>query len=167
MIFLIIAVVIFIVGFMVLRQLDQYRWRRYAVERENYFQNHPLQFQGDGLFNINLPLDRHVQIKLINTFMWKQVKQHYLKKVLIQKEEQRNIHMPRVKVILEHIELGYLDQHYAQQLCQSLSQTDFNVGRPIEVLSEIHVLCDASQAMKCKISVDLPKDVSVLINALH
>lgn len=165
--FLIIVTVLVIVGFILLRQLDQYRWRRYRVERERYFQMHPFQLHGDGQFGISLPLSKPIQIKLMNAFMWKAIEQHYLKKVFIQREEQSETENTRVKVAIGNIHLGYLDARYAQQLCQNLLQTDFSVGRPIEVLAEIGVLAQQAKFISCKIRLDLPEDTQHLAELLR
>ncbi len=164
--FLIIALVIVII-FILLRQLERYRWRRYCVERERYFQRNPLRFQSDGQFAISLALPKHVQIKLINAFMWKLVEQCYFKKVFVQKEERINIQIQQVKVTLGDIHLGYLETHYAQQLCKNLNQTDFMVGRPVEVLAEIQVICQQSHFIMCKMQLDLPKDTTLLARSLQ
>ena len=165
--FLIMCIVLVVVGFMLLRQLDQYRWRRYRVERERYFQMHPFHLDGDGQFGISLPLSKPIQIKLMNAFMWKATEQQFLKKVRIQREEQSETENMRVKVALGDIHLGYLESRYARQLCQNLDQTDFGVGRPIEVLAEIWVLVQQAEFIGCKIKLDLPEETQHLAELLH
>lgn len=165
--FLIIVAVLVIVGFILLRRLDQYRWHRYRVERERYFQMHPFHLDGEGRFAISLSLSKPTQIKMMNAFMWKAIEQHYFKKVFIQREEQSETEQMRVKVAIGNIDLGYLDARYAQQLCQNLLQTDFSVGRPIEVLAEIWVLAQQTKFISCKIKLDLPEDTLHLAESLH
>ena len=99
--------------------------------------------------------------------MWKAIEQHYLKKVFIQREEQTENANMRVKVAIGNIHLGYLDARYAQHLCQNLLQTDFSVGRPIEVLAEIWVLAQQAKFISCKIRLDLPEDTLYLAKSLH
>lgn len=168
MIFLIIIFVLIVSGFILLRSVDQYRWRKYRVEREQYFQQHPLHLNQDGQFGISLPLSKPIQIKLMNAFMWKATEpQQYLKKVFIQREEQSEAKTMLVKVTLGNIHLGYLASGYARQICQDLNNTDFSIGRPIEVLAEIWVLVQQTQFIACKMKLDLPENAADLVKLLR
>lgn len=160
MLFFIIIFILLVFGFWIVRHVDQRRWHRYQLERDLYFRQHPYQFEGDQEFAILLLTAKPIQKKLINLFMWKAATQPYYKKVMLLREADQIQQSDRVKVVLGDLSLADLELKYAAKLCQSLQHTDFQIGRPIEVLAEFLILQPHAHIPTLRIKLDLPRDPS-------
>ncbi|TCM68743.1 hypothetical protein EC844_104119 [Acinetobacter calcoaceticus] len=157
MLVLIVVVIVLVLGFVLVQRIDQGRWHRYQFERDIFFRNHPYQYVGNEQFEQQLLISKPAQRKLINDFMWKNDQQVIYKKVLVLREIEQQ-QRTTVKVIIRELTLGYVEQDYAASLCQQLQSTDFEIGRPIEVLAEFTLATRKDQLYVSHIKLDLPFD---------
>ncbi|MFW1858639.1 hypothetical protein [Acinetobacter defluvii] len=61
-------------------------------------------------------------------------------------------------MLLNEIKIAELESNYAQKFGESLIKTDFEIGRPIEVLSEILVIQKNSHELGCQMCLRLPQN---------
>ncbi|QIO07699.1 hypothetical protein [Acinetobacter lanii] len=153
LIFMIVGIAL---GFFFLKQLDQRRWQRYQIERDVYFRQHPYSFKTTGSYSIAVAMNKSAQFKLINELMLKSSQQPVQRAALIQRMPAQSHHRYIIKVLVEDITIGYLDQSYAERFCLSLEDTDFFIGRPISTQAEISFYALKPNILGCRLKLDLP-----------
>lgn len=158
MVFLVLVAVVVIFGFVIVQKMDERRWQRYQFERDMFFRSHPLVIEDTTEFSYQLKISYAAQRKIITEQMLKPTAQPYYKKVCLQRVPESQHEKYMIDVMLKDIKIGQLDYIYAQQLGQYLEKTDFKVGRPIEVLSEILVIQKSEYELGCQIRLNLPAD---------
>lgn len=154
---------IVLTGFIIVK-IDQRRWKQYRLHRDVYFRNNPYLYQGNDQFQIVLSVSKHNQVKLFNLFMLKP-KQHDLFKnmhLLLESGKCQN----RIQVLVGELYLGILETDYAAQLSHQLAHTDFNIGRPIEVLAKILIFAPEQGLGLCKVCLDLPPQPQQILYGL-
>ena len=144
-----IMLVTMIIGFIVVRHIDQQRWDRYQFDRAKFFQTHPYDFRSDQQYPIQIPISASNQLRLINTLMLKSV----------ERMETHHSLPHQVQVSIADIQIGYLEINYARLFTQAIDHTDFYVGRPIRVMAEIK-LKESSKGKNCQVRLDLCRDPS-------
>ncbi|SPL68928.1 hypothetical protein [Acinetobacter stercoris] len=157
MLFLILIIVIIVLGFVFAQRIDQHRWKRYQIERDLYFRQHPYRLESDQQFAIMVSVSKMQQKKVINALMLKSSSKQVLKKAYVLRDFESNQQGYALKVMIQDIPVTYLDSNYSALFAQSLEQTDFEIGRPIETLAEIMVFGEGED-LRCRIKLDLPKD---------
>ena len=162
MLFLILFVLLIVVAFICVQQLDRRRWHRYQIERDLYFHQYPYVLEGEQKFEVYLPVSQNIQRKLMNTLMLTLQKQSLLKKVIIQREAEQKDHPFLVRVMIHDLNVGYLELKYAEQLCKILRETDFVIGRPIEVMAELSAIPNIGVDLTCRVRLDLPKNLKLV-----
>lgn len=157
MLFLILTFVVIALGFLLVHSMDQRRWHRYKFERDMFFHDHPYVLQCDEKFEFELHVPKTIQKKLINVLLLKTDQQRIVRKAIIQRDAEK--HQPNsVKVILCDLPVANLEPYYAERFYQSLINTDFSIGRPIEVSAEI-LLCNSQDQKTIQhIYLDLPEN---------
>ena len=168
---LVLIMIVVILGVLLIRYMDQHRWQRYQFERDLYFRQYPLLLQCGEQFSMTLQLNKVMQKKLINELMLKPQEQCFVKKALIQRAEDVGGQKYTVKVSIHDKIFAYLDVAYANALGEQLHSTDFEIGRPIEVLAEIMVFYTdnvntARQERGCRLRLDLPHDPDRVLHYL-
>lgn len=153
MIFLILAVILVIILTIGLFHYDQARWRKYKIYREMYFHKNPYFVSCNQTFAVSLIVPRYNYDRLMNTLMLTDTDLNYQTEALLQKvgEQSRD-----VAVKVQNVTLGLLEKNYATKLCESLQNTDFGTGRPIEVLILLNVTNRTDISSKCSACLDLP-----------
>ena len=154
-----IMLVTMIIGFIVVRHIDQQRWDRYQFDRAKFFQKHPYDFRSDQQYPIQIPISASNQLRLINTLMLKSVEPILYRDALIQRMETHHSLPNQVQVSIADIQIGYLEINYARLFTQAIDHTDFYVGRPIRVMAEIK-LKESSKGKNCQVRLDLCRDPS-------
>ncbi len=155
---LILMVIVIALGFVILKYIDQNRWHRYQIDRDIFFRQHPYLFQSNQDYSIHVVMNKSAQFKLINELMLKSTDQTIIKNALIQRMPAQAHHQFIVKVMVEDITIGYLEKKYAERFCQSLTETDFFIGRSILISAEI-ILCELKPNMNsCRVKLALPND---------
>ena len=154
-----IMLVTMIIGFIVVRHIDQQRWDRYQFDRAKFFQTHPYDFRADQQYPIQIPISASNQLRLINTLMLKSVEPILYRDALIQRMETHHSLPHQVQVSIADIQIGYLEINYARLFTQAIDHTDFYVGRPIRVMAEIK-LKESSKGKNCQVRLDLCGDPS-------
>lgn len=163
MLFFIIIFILIALGFWTVRHIDQRRWHRYQLQRDLFFRQNPYVFEGDQQFEIILLSSKTIQKKLINLFMWKSSTQPHYKKVILLREPEQTQQTAAIKVMLGDLTLADLELRYAARLSHSLQDTDFQIGRPIEVLAEFLILQSPTHVPILRIKLDLPRDPSQVL----
>lgn len=158
MLFLVLVVIVIVLGFFMVQQLDQHRWQRYQFERDMFFRDHPLLMQDLENFHYVLKLSHTIQRKIITELMLKASMQPIYKKVRLQRLPEMGQEKYHIDVLLHDIKVAELDRIYAQKFGESLIKTDFEIGRPIEVLSEILVIQKNSNELVCQMRLSLPQN---------
>ncbi len=166
MLFLIVFVMFMVVAFLLARQLDRRRWHRYQIDRDMFFRTHPYTLDCDQQFDVHLTLNQNAQKKLMNELMLKSHEQSILKKALIQREAEQQNQPFIIKVMVHDLIIGYLEIKYAEQLCKSLQETDFMIGRPIETLAEISIFQKNEIHLLCRVKLDLPRNPKLVNNLI-
>lgn len=161
---LVVMVIIAVICIVTIKKVDQRRWQRYQIERDLHFRDHPYVLKSDPEFNVRVIMMKLAHFKLINTLMLKQSTQQVIKKAMLQREKvsEHGIHQFLVKVMIEDIHIGYLEQHYAETLCDALRELDFYIGRPISVLSEVTFCKNRLGESGCRVTLGLPQDPNQL-----
>lgn len=152
-----IMLVTMIIGFIVVKHIDQQRWDRYQFDRAKFFRTHPYDFRPIQQYPIQIPISASNQIRLINTLMLKLEEPTFYRDALIQRMETHHSHPHQVQVSIADIQIGYLEMNYARLFTQALEHTDFYVGRPIRVKAEIS-LKELSKGKCCQVRLDLCRD---------
>ena len=157
---LVLMVITAVICIVVIKNVDQRRWQRYQIERDLFFRDHPYVLKSEPDFNVRLNISKPIQIKLINNLMLKTSTPHIFKKAVIQREQVTDHQAQKylVKVMVEDIKVGYLEQHYAEHFCESLKKSDFFIGRPISVLSEVTLCKNRLGESGCRVILSLPED---------
>ncbi|RYL29612.1 hypothetical protein [Acinetobacter piscicola] len=166
MLFLVLVVIVIVLGFFMIQQLDERRWQRYQFERDMFFRDHPLLVQDIDDFDYALKLSHAMQRKIITELMLKPTIQPIYKKMRLQRLPEIRQEKYHIQVLLNDIKIGELDRNYAQQCGERLVKTDFEIGRPIEVLAEILVLRKNNHELTCQIHLSLPQDPTQIANLL-
>ncbi|WP_111858962.1 hypothetical protein [Acinetobacter sp. CFCC 10889] len=166
MLFLVLVVIVVVLGFFMIQQLDERRWQRYQFERDMFFRNHPLLIQDLEDFHYVLKLSHATQRKMITEQMLKVSTQPIYKKVRVQRLPETRQEKYHIQVLLNDIKIAELERNYAQQFGKCLVKTDFEIGRPIEVLAEILVLQKNSCEQICQMRLSLPQDPNEIVNLL-
>lgn len=166
MLFLVLVIIVIVLGFFMIQQLDERRWQRYQFERDMFFRDHPLLLQDIDGFDYALKLSHVMQRKIITELMLKPTIQPSYKKIRLQRLPEIRQEKYQIQVLLNDIKIGELDHNYAQQCGECLAKTDFEMGRPIEVLTEILVLHKNSHELSCQIHLSLPQDPRAIVNLL-
>lgn len=162
MLFLILFAILIVVSFLFVQQLDRRRWHRYQIQRDMYFHQYPYILDNQQKFEIHLPINQSMQRKLLNHLMLNLKQQSVLRTAFIQREAEQKNHSFLVKVMIHDLKIGYLESKYAEQFCQALQQTDFVIGRPIEVMAELSVLSNLGSDSGCRVKLDLPKNLKLV-----
>ncbi|MFW1858638.1 hypothetical protein [Acinetobacter defluvii] len=71
MLFLVLVVIVVVLGFFIIQQLDERRWQRYQFERDMFFRDHPLLLEDLDSFDYMLKLTHAMQRKIITELMLK------------------------------------------------------------------------------------------------
>lgn len=140
------------------RHFDQQRWQRYQLERDMFFCQHPFHWQGLEQFELRLSINAKMQKKIINELMLKATENSHIRKVSIQREPEHEAQQYLIKVMLHDFTIGYLEPKYAEIFGETLSNTDFEVGRPIALNAEIIVFEKDDVEFGCHVKLDLPRD---------
>lgn len=158
MFILLIIVVVAVLGIMLVKHIDQRRWQRYQFERDMFFRQYPFQWKGLEQFELVLNINVHAQKKLINELMLRASENSYIKKSRIQREPECSRQQYSIKVMIQDLTIGHLEKKYADLLGESLDQTDFEIGRPIELDAEIIVFEKDDIELGCRVKLGLPRD---------
>lgn len=158
MLFLILVIIVVVLGFFIIQQLDERRWQRYQFERDIFFRDHPLLMQDVEDFYHVVKLSHAIQRKIITELMLKASTHPIYKKIRLQRMPNFQNNKFHIQIMLNDMKIAELDQLYAQQLGECLDHKDFEIGRPLEVLSEIMVLQKQSHELSCQIRLNLPQD---------
>ncbi|AWL27660.1 hypothetical protein DJ533_03155 [Acinetobacter defluvii] len=158
MLFLVLVVIVVVLGFFIIQQLDERRWQRYQFERDMFFRDHPLLLEDLDSFDYMLKLTHAMQRKIITELMLKPTMQPIYKKVRLQRLPETSQEKYHIQVLLNEIKIAELEPNYAQKFGESLIKTDFEIGRPIEVLSEILVIQKNSHELGCQMCLRLPQN---------
>jgi hypothetical protein len=158
MFILLIIVVVAVLGIMLVKHIDQRRWQRYQFERDMFFRQYPFQWKGLEQFELVLNINVHAQKKLINELMLRASENSYIKKSRIQREPECSRQQYSIKVMIQDLTIGHLEKKYADLLGESLDQTDFEIGRPIELEAEIIVFEKDDIELGCRVKLALPRD---------
>ncbi len=158
MLILIGICVLIVLGIVLAKQIDQRRWQRYQFERDMYFRQHPFLWEGLERFELVLNINAQSQKKLLNELMLKSAEMSYIRKSRIQREPECAHQKYAVKVMINDLTIGYLEKKYAELLGETLQQTDFEIGRPIELNAEIIVFEKNDVDFGCRVKLDLPRD---------
>ena len=59
--------------------------------------------------------------------------------------------------MVQDFTIGYLETKYAELFGASLDQTDFEIGRPIELNAEI-IVFERDNEVSCRVKLDLPRN---------
>ena len=161
---LLFMVIALMLGVVIIKKIDQRRWQRYQIERDLYFRDHPYELSHEQDFQIMVAMQKAAQFKLINEMMLKSLDQPILKKAIIQRERvlDSEKHQFVIKVIVRDIHIGYLDHQYAEQFCQQLKKTEFIVGRPISIWSELTILRNSAGERACRVKLGLPENPKMI-----
>lgn len=164
-IFMVIALVL---GVVIIKKIDQRRWQRYQIDRDLFYRNHPYELSHEQEFNVIVKMDKSAQFKLINGLMLKSLSQPVLKKAMIQRERvlDSEKHQFVIKVMVRDINIGYLEHQYAEQFCQCLKKTEFYVGRPISIWSELTIFRNSAGEHTCRVKLGLPVNPNEIINLM-
>lgn len=157
MLILVIIVVVAVLGIIFAKQIDQRRWQRYQFERDIYFRQYPFQWKGLEQFELVLNINAQVQKKLINQLMLRPSNDSYIRKSSIQREPEYPRQHYTIKVMVQDFTIGYLETKYAELFGASLDQTDFEIGRPIELNAEI-IVFERDNGVSCRVKLDLPRN---------
>ena len=79
----------------------------------------------------------------------------YIKKSRIQREPECSRQQYSIKVMIQDLTIGHLEKKYADLLGESLDQTDFEIGRPIELDAEIIVFEKDDIELGCRVKLAL------------
>lgn len=158
MLILLIIVVVIALGIVFAKQVDQRRWQRYQFERDMYFRQYPFLWKSLDQFELVLSIQTHAQKKLINELMLRSSENSFIKKAWVQREPECAGQRYSIKVMIQDLLIGRLDKKYAELLGEHLSQTDFEIGRPIELNAEIFVFEKGETEIGCRVRLDLPRD---------
>ncbi|NHB56885.1 hypothetical protein G9F32_02390 [Acinetobacter sp. 194] len=152
--------IIAVICIVTIKNVDQRRWQRYQIERDLHFRDHPYVLKSEPAFNVRVIMSKSAHFKLINTLMLKQSTQQVFKKAMLQREKasEQDAYQFVVKVLIEDIHIGYLEQHYAETFCEVLKESDFYIGRPISILSEVTFCKNNFSDAGCKVVLGLPLD---------
>jgi hypothetical protein len=157
MLILLIIVVLAALGIILAKHIDQRRWQRYQFERDIHFRQYPFQWKGLEQFELVLNINPQAQKKLINQLMLKPSDGSYIKKSCIQREPEHPRQHYTIKVMIQDLTIGCLEKKYAELLGENLNQTDFEIGRPIEINAEI-IVFEKEDELACRVKLDLPRD---------
>ena len=157
MLILLIIVVVAAMGIMFAKHIDQRRWQRYQFERDIYFRQYPFQWKGLEQLDLVLNINAQAQKKLINQLMLRPLDGSYIRKASIQREPEYPRQHYTIKVMVQDFTIGYLETKYAELLGENLDQTDFEIGRPIELNAEI-IVFEKDDEFACRVKLDLPRD---------
>ncbi len=155
MIFLILAVILVIILTIGLFHYDQARWRKYKIYREMYFHKNPYFVSCNQTFAVSLIVPRYNYDRLMNNLMLLDTTEGHITQAYLEKGVERE---GDVKVLINHVLLGYLEKNYAQRFCQALEHTDFFVGRPVCVDALINLNFFKNPPSKYYINLDLPEN---------
>ena len=158
MLILVIIAVVIVLGIIFVKHVDQRRWQRYQFERDMYFRQYPFQWKGLEQFGLVLNINSHTQKKLINELMLRPRASGYIKKACVQREPECANQHYAIKVTIQDLTIGYLEKKYAESFGESLDQTDFEIGRPIEINAEIIIFEKDDIEVGCRVKLDLPRD---------
>ena len=153
-----------LVCIVLMKKVDHQRWHRYQIERDLYFRNHPYELKTEQDFNLHVTLTKSMQFKLINELMLKSFDEEVYRRAIIQRERIVDSQSPHymVKVKIADIDMGYLERNYAEQFCKSLKKSDFFIGRPISILSEIMICRNRMGEAGCRVKLGLPEDPDII-----
>lgn len=155
---LVLMVIMAVVCIVLMKKVDQRRWHLYQIERDLYFRNHPYQLKSEQDFNVHISMTKPAQFKLMNELMLKSSDHQVYKKATIQRDADLQQKQFAVKVMVEDITIGHLEQKYAEAFCKSLEKTDFFIGRPISILSEVNLCRNTFGEFGCRVKLSLPQD---------
>ena len=158
MLILVIIVVVIVLGIIFAKKVDQRRWQRYQFERDMYFRQYPFQWKGLEQFDLVLNINASTQKKLINELMLRSSEMSYIRKARIQREPEYTHQKYAIKVMINDLIIGHLEKKYAELLGETLQQTDFETGRPIELEAEIIVYEKDDIEFGCRVKLNLPRD---------
>lgn len=158
MLILLIIVVVIALGIVFAKQVDLRRWQRYQFERDMYFRQYPFLWKGLDQFEMVLNTHPNAQKKLINELMLRSDENSYIKKAWVQREPECAGQRYSIKVMVQDLLIGRLEKKYAELLGEQLSQTDFEIGRPIELNAEIIVFEKDDVELGCRVRIDLPRN---------
>ena len=157
-----------VVCIILIKKVDHQRWHRYQIERDLFFRDHPYELKIEQDFNLHIALTKPAQFKLMNELMLKSSDEELYRKAIIQRERALDAQSSQymVKVKIADIEMGYLEQNYAEQFCKTLKKSDFFIGRPISILSEIMICKNARGDSGCRVKLGLPEDPNAIKDLL-
>ncbi len=158
MLILVILVVVFVLGVVLAKRVDQRRWQRYQFERDMFFRQNPFQWKGLEQFELVLNINANAQKKLMNELMLRPSEMSYIRKSRIQREPECAHQKYAIKVMINDLTIAHLEKKYAELLGETLQHTDFETGRPIELNAEIIVFEKDDVEFGCRVKLDLPRD---------
>ena len=158
MLILLIIVVVLVLGIIFAKKVDQRRWQRYQFERDMFFRQNPFQWKGLEQFDLVLNINANAQKKLINELMLRPSEMSYIRKSRIQREPECAHQKYAIKVMINDLTIAHLEKKYAELFGETLQQTDFETGRPIELNAEIIVFEKDDVEFGCRVKLNLPRD---------
>jgi len=157
MLILVIIVIVIVFGIFFAKHVDQRRWQRYQFERDMHFRQFPYLWNGQDQFELVLTMNINAQKKLMNELMLRPSETSYIRKARVQREPENSHQKYLIKVMIQDLMIGRLEKKYAELLGETLQQTDFEIGRPIELNAEI-IVFEKGDEWGCRVRLDLPRD---------